>query len=99
MRPYIPEKDIDFFESFLERHGLHDQGNGIYGYGGPPGGARRSQRTPSEASTSSTMAADMGPYSHSIPSEMDELDRALLDVCNEVEHLETTIDSWHQRKR
>ncbi|XP_072027542.1 cerebral cavernous malformations 2 protein-like isoform X2 [Amphiura filiformis] len=89
MRPYIPEKDIDHFETFLERHGLQDHGNSIYGY---PGG-RRSRRTPSEASTSSTMGPDMGPYSHSIPSEMDELDRALLDVCHEVEHLETTIDS------
>ena len=93
MRPYIPEKDIDYFETFLESHGLQDHGNSIYGYSG----GRRSRRTPSEASTSSTMGPDMGPYSQSIPSEMDELDRALLDVCHEVEHLETTIDeSWHR---
>ncbi|XP_022093169.1 cerebral cavernous malformations protein 2 homolog [Acanthaster planci] len=89
MRPYIPEKDIDYFENALERMGIQDAAaNGYYYYTSP----HRSRRTNSEAS-SSIGGFDMGLYSHSIMSERDELDRALQDICNEVEHLETSVDS------
>ncbi|XP_038057507.1 cerebral cavernous malformations protein 2 homolog [Patiria miniata] len=88
MRPYIPEKDIDFFENTLERMGIQDAAANGYYYTSP----QRSRRTNSEAS-SSIGGFDMGLYSHSIMSERDELDRALQDICNEVEHLETSVDS------
>lgn len=87
MRPYIPEKDLDFFERFLEQHSLQDQ------YSFYPGG-RRSGRTDSNASSTSTIAGvDNGVYSPSLPSDMDDLDRALMDVCDQVDRLDASIDS------
>ncbi|XP_071485177.1 cerebral cavernous malformations protein 2 homolog [Diadema antillarum] len=87
MRPYIPEKDIDYFERFLEKHNLQDNFN-YY-----PGG-RRSGRTASDASSTSTIGGvDNGVYSQSIPSDMDDLDRALMDVCEQVDRLDASIDS------
>ncbi|XP_033645419.1 cerebral cavernous malformations protein 2 homolog [Asterias rubens] len=88
MRPYIPEKDIDYFENVLERMGVQDVAANSYYYTSP----QRSRRTNSEAS-SSIGGFDMGLYSHSIMSERDELDRALQDISKEVEHLETSVDS------
>ena len=87
MRPYIPEKDMNYFEHFLEMHNLQDQ------YSFFPGG-RRSHRTASDASSSSTIGGgDNGVYSQSIPSDMDDLDRALMDVCDQVDRLDASIDS------
>ncbi|XP_072170338.1 cerebral cavernous malformations 2 protein-like [Diadema setosum] len=87
MRPYIPEKDIDYFERFLEKHNLQDNFNYF------PGG-RRSGRTASDASSTSTIGGvDNGVYSQSIPSDMDDLDRALMDVCEQVDRLDASIDS------
>ncbi|XP_041483800.1 cerebral cavernous malformations protein 2 homolog isoform X1 [Lytechinus variegatus] len=87
MRPYIPEKDMDYFESFLERNSLQDQYSFYHG-------GRRSRRTGSDASSTSTIGGvDNGVYSHSIPSDMDDLDRALMDVCDQVDRLDASIDS------
>ncbi|XP_033100738.1 cerebral cavernous malformations protein 2 homolog [Anneissia japonica] len=88
LRPFIPERDSDSFEEFLDKHVLGGaNGDGIYS--GTAG--RRKMRTLSDGS-SSTILADNGPYTQSIPSEMDELDRALQDAFNDVTQLENSID-------
>ncbi|XP_071952244.1 cerebral cavernous malformations protein 2 homolog [Antedon mediterranea] len=88
LRPFIPERDSDSFEEYLDKRGIGSaNGDGIYS--GTAG--RRKTRTLSDGS-SSTILADNGPYTQSIPSEMDELDRALRDAFNDVTQLEKSID-------
>ncbi|PIK49220.1 putative malcavernin [Apostichopus japonicus] len=52
MRPYIPERDIDYFDKFLQRKRL-------------PRFMPASRRTPSDTSSLTIGPADVGPYSHS----------------------------------
>ncbi|XP_070555920.1 cerebral cavernous malformations protein 2 homolog isoform X2 [Ptychodera flava] len=85
--PFIPEKDGDYFDSFLEKLGIRD-GNGHFHSAGRP-----YDRTMSETSSSTLGAAENGMYSHSIPSEMDEFDRMLNEICNDVDSLESSIDN------
>ncbi|XP_002736688.1 cerebral cavernous malformations 2 protein-like [Saccoglossus kowalevskii] len=83
--PFIPEKDGDYFDSFLEKLGIPDS-NGH-------NTERPYRRTVSEASSSTIGAAENGVYSHSIPSEMDEFDRMLNEICSDVDNLDSSIDT------
>ncbi|XP_077991107.1 cerebral cavernous malformations protein 2 homolog isoform X2 [Glandiceps talaboti] len=87
LKHFIPEKDGPYFDNFLERHGISD-GNGHYHNPG-----RFYTHSVSETSSSTLGAAENGVYSHSIPSEMDEFDKMLHEICMDVDNLESSIDN------
>ncbi|XP_030628602.1 cerebral cavernous malformations protein 2 homolog isoform X3 [Chanos chanos] len=88
LRPFIPEKDSQHFENFLETIGVKD-GRGIItdSFG-------RYRRTASSASDSTTNGngaaggADEGPAN----SEGDEWDRMISDISNDIEALGCSMD-------
>uniref|UniRef100_A0A3Q2VSJ0 CCM2 scaffold protein n=1 Tax=Haplochromis burtoni TaxID=8153 RepID=A0A3Q2VSJ0_HAPBU len=94
LRPFIPEKDSQHFENFLETIGVKD-GRGIItdSFG-------RYKRTASSASDSTTngngaaggsgdsVASDEGHE----PSEGDEWDRMITDISNDIEALGCSMD-------
>ncbi|MEE6513792.1 hypothetical protein FKM82_021599 [Ascaphus truei] len=89
LRPFIPEKDSQHFENFLETIGVKD-GRGIItdSFG-------RYRRTLSSASNSSTTngnGAAEGSDDQSVPSEGDEWDRMISDISNDIEALGCSMD-------
>lgn len=103
LRPFIPEKDSQHFENFLETIGVKD-GRGIItdSFG-------RYRRTASSASDSTTngngaaggsAASDEGQEA----SEGDEWDRMITDISNDIEALGCSMDQegvapWHGEQR
>ncbi|KAM5157708.1 cerebral cavernous malformations 2 protein [Mantella aurantiaca] len=88
LRPFIPEKDSQHFENFLETIGVKD-GRGIItdSFG-------RYRRTMSSASNSTTNGngAAEGSDDQSAPSEGDEWDRMISDISNDIEALGCSMD-------
>ncbi|XP_018429857.1 PREDICTED: cerebral cavernous malformations 2 protein isoform X2 [Nanorana parkeri] len=88
LRPFIPEKDSQHFENFLETIGVKD-GRGIItdSFG-------RYRRTTSIASNSTTNGngAAEGSDDQSAPSEGDEWDRMISDISNDIEALGCSMD-------
>uniref|UniRef100_A0A4W5K0M5 CCM2 scaffold protein n=1 Tax=Hucho hucho TaxID=62062 RepID=A0A4W5K0M5_9TELE len=92
LRPFIPEKDSQHFENFLETIGVKD-GRGIItdSFG-------RYRRTASSASDSTTngngaAGGDGGGSDEGlVPSEGDEWDRMISDISNDIEALGVSMD-------
>ncbi|XP_030052620.1 cerebral cavernous malformations 2 protein isoform X1 [Microcaecilia unicolor] len=88
LRPFIPEKDSQHFENFLETIGVKD-GRGIItdSFG-------RYRRTLSMTSDSTTNGngATGGSDDQSVPSEGDEWDRMISDISNDIEALGCCMD-------
>lgn len=88
LRPFIPEKDSQHFENFLETIGVKD-GRGIItdSFG-------RYKRTASSASDSTTNGngAAGGSDEGIAPSEGDEWDRMISDISNDIEALGSSMD-------
>lgn len=88
LRPFIPEKDSQHFENFLETIGVKD-GRGIItdSFG-------RYRRTASSASDSTTNGngAAGGSDERTAPSEGDEWDRMISDISNDIEALGSSMD-------
>lgn len=88
LRPFIPEKDSQHFENFLETIGVKD-GRGIIT--DSFGRHRRVQSTTS-ASTANGSRAAGSPDDHSGPSEGDEWDRMISDISSDIEALGCSMD-------
>ncbi|KAF6085515.1 CCM2 scaffold protein [Phyllostomus discolor] len=88
LRPFIPEKDSQHFENFLETIGVKD-GRGIItdSFG-------RCRRAASSASTSTSNGNRAAGSSddQSVPSEGDEWDRMISDISNDIEALGCSMD-------
>lgn len=88
LRPFIPEKDSQHFENFLETIGVKD-GRGIItdSFG-------RYRRAVSSASTSTSNGNRAAGSSddQSAPSEGDEWDRMISDISNDIEALGCSLD-------
>ncbi|KAJ8378791.1 hypothetical protein AAFF_G00236080 [Aldrovandia affinis] len=88
LRPFIPEKDSQHFENFLETIGVKD-GRGIItdSFG-------RYRRTMSSASNSTTNGNQAGDDSEEqlAPSGGDEWDRMISDISNDIEALGCSMD-------
>lgn len=88
LRPFIPEKDSQHFENFLETIGVKD-GRGIItdSFG-------RYRRALSSASTSTCTGNRTTGSSddQSAPSEGDEWDRMISDISNDIEALGCSMD-------
>nr|KAF6267067.1 CCM2 scaffold protein [Pipistrellus kuhlii] len=88
LRPFIPEKDSQHFENFLETIGVKD-GRGIItdSFG-------RYRRAVSSASTSTSNGNRVAGSSddQSAPSEGDEWDRMISDISNDIEALGCSLD-------
>ncbi|XP_016101977.1 cerebral cavernous malformations protein 2 homolog isoform X1 [Sinocyclocheilus grahami] len=88
LRPFIPEKDSQHFENFLETIGVKD-GRGIItdSFG-------RYKRTTSSASDSTTNGngAAGGSGEGTATSEGDEWDRMISDISNDIEALGSSMD-------
>ncbi|NXV71772.1 CCM2 protein, partial [Atlantisia rogersi] len=90
LRPFIPEKDSQHFENFLETIGVKD-GRGIItdSFG-------RYRRTLSTTSTTSTTngtgAAGGSSDDQSVPSEEDEWDRMISHISSDIEALGCSMD-------
>ncbi|XP_058152649.1 cerebral cavernous malformations 2 protein isoform X2 [Dasypus novemcinctus] len=88
LRPFIPEKDSQHFENFLETIGVKD-GRGILT--DSFGRCRRAMSTASSSTTNGTRAAGSSD-DQSVPSEGDEWDRMILDISNDIEALGCSLD-------
>ncbi|XP_046526126.1 cerebral cavernous malformations 2 protein isoform X6 [Equus quagga] len=86
LRPFIPEKDSQHFENFLETIGVKD-GRGIItdSFG-------RYRRAMSSTSTSNGNRAAGSSDDQSVPSEGDEWDRMISDISNDIEALGCSMD-------
>ncbi|XP_059253127.1 cerebral cavernous malformations 2 protein isoform X2 [Mustela nigripes] len=86
LRPFIPEKDSQHFENFLETIGVKD-GRGIItdSFG-------RYRRALSSASTGTGNRAAGSSDDQSAPSEGDEWDRMISDISNDIEALGCSMD-------
>lgn len=86
LRPFIPEKDSQHFENFLETIGVKD-GRGIItdSFG-------RYRRALSSASTGTGNRAAGSSDDQSVPSEGDEWDRMISDISNDIEALGCSMD-------
>ncbi|XP_055993265.1 cerebral cavernous malformations 2 protein isoform X2 [Sorex fumeus] len=86
LRPFIPEKDSQHFENFLETIGVKD-GRGIItdSFG-------RYRRAVSSASASNGSRAAGSSDDQSAPSEGDEWDRMISDISNDIEALGCSMD-------
>ncbi|NXU59756.1 CCM2 protein, partial [Turnix velox] len=86
LRPFIPEKDSQHFENFLETIGVKD-GRGIItdSFG-------RYRRTFSTTSNSTTNGNNGGSDEQSGPSEEDEWDRMISHISNDIEALGCSMD-------
>ncbi|XP_053323675.1 cerebral cavernous malformations 2 protein [Spea bombifrons] len=88
LRPFIPEKDSQHFENFLETIGVKD-GRGIIT--DSFGRYRRTMSTTSNSTTNGNGAAG-GSDDQSVPSEGDEWDRMISDISNDIEALGCSMD-------
>ncbi|XP_076974660.1 cerebral cavernous malformations 2 protein isoform X2 [Tamandua tetradactyla] len=88
LRPFIPEKDSQHFENFLETIGVKD-GRGIIT--DSFGRCRRAMSTASSSTTNGTRAAGSSD-DQSAPSEGDEWDRMISDISNDIEALGCSMD-------
>ncbi|XP_038611557.1 cerebral cavernous malformations 2 protein isoform X1 [Tachyglossus aculeatus] len=88
LRPFIPEKDSQHFENFLETIGVKD-GRGIIT--DSFGRYRRAMSTASN-STSNGNGATGSSDDQSAPSEGDEWDRMISDISNDIEALGCSMD-------
>ncbi|XP_069501912.1 cerebral cavernous malformations 2 protein isoform X1 [Ambystoma mexicanum] len=88
LRPFIPEKDSQHFENFLETIGVKD-GRGIIT--DSFGRYRRTMSTASNSTTNGNGAAG-GSDEQSAPSEGDEWDRMITDISNDIEALGCSMD-------
>ncbi|MBN3318547.1 CCM2 protein, partial [Atractosteus spatula] len=88
LRPFIPEKDSQHFENFLETIGVKD-GRGIIT--DSFGRYRRTMSTASNSTTNGNGAAG-GSDDHLVPSEGDEWDRMISDISNDIEALGCSMD-------
>ncbi|XP_044149613.1 cerebral cavernous malformations 2 protein isoform X4 [Bufo gargarizans] len=88
LRPFIPEKDSQHFENFLETIGVKD-GRGIIT--DSFGRYRRTMSTASNSTTNGNGAAE-GSDDQSVPSEGDEWDRMISDISNDIEALGCSMD-------
>ncbi|KAM8770176.1 cerebral cavernous malformations 2 protein isoform 2-T2 [Rhynchonycteris naso] len=84
LRPFIPEKDSQHFENFLETIGVKD-GRGIItdSFG-------RYRRAVSSTSNGNRAAGSSDDQS--VPSEGDEWDRMISDISNDIEALGCSMD-------
>ncbi|XP_062035025.1 cerebral cavernous malformations 2 protein isoform X1 [Lepus europaeus] len=88
LRPFIPEKDSQHFENFLETIGVKD-GRGIIT--DSFGRHRRALSTASTSTTDGNRAAG-SPDDRSAPSEGDEWDRMISDISSDIEALGCSMD-------
>ncbi|XP_006166093.1 cerebral cavernous malformations 2 protein isoform X2 [Tupaia chinensis] len=88
LRPFIPEKDSQPFENFLETIGVKD-GRGIIT--DSFGRHRRALSTTSTSTTNGNRAAG-SPDDRSVPSEGDEWDRMISDISSDIEALGCSMD-------
>ncbi|KAM4689825.1 cerebral cavernous malformations 2 protein isoform 2-T2 [Discoglossus pictus] len=88
LRSFIPEKDSQHFENFLETIGVKD-GRGIIT--DSFGRYRRTMSSTSSSTTNGNGAAG-GSDDQSLPSEGDEWDRMITDISNDIEALGCSMD-------
>lgn len=88
LRPFIPEKDSQHFENFLETIGVKD-GRGIIT--DSFGRHRRAQSIASTSTANGSRAAG-SPEDRSGPSEGDEWDRMISDISSDIEALGCSMD-------
>ncbi|XP_077160473.1 cerebral cavernous malformations 2 protein isoform X1 [Paroedura picta] len=88
LRPFIPEKDSQYFENFLETLGVKD-GRGIIT--DSFGRYRRAVSSASDSTTNGNGAAGSSD-DQSVPSEGDEWDRMISDISNDIEALGCSMD-------
>ncbi|XP_008634534.1 cerebral cavernous malformations 2 protein isoform X2 [Corvus cornix cornix] len=86
LRPFIPEKDSQHFENFLETIGVKD-GRGIItdSFG-------RYRRSLGAASASNGTGAASSSDEQSVPSEEDEWDRMISHISSDIEALGCSLD-------
>nr|XP_014354247.1 PREDICTED: cerebral cavernous malformations 2 protein [Latimeria chalumnae] len=84
LRPFIPEKDSQPFENFLETIGVKD-GRGIIT--DSFGRHSRTMSTTSNSTTNGNEATGGGSDDQSVPSEGDEWDRMISDISSDIEAL------------
>uniref|UniRef100_A0A674BDS2 CCM2 scaffold protein n=1 Tax=Salmo trutta TaxID=8032 RepID=A0A674BDS2_SALTR len=92
LRPFIPEKDSQHFENFLETIGVKD-GRGIIT--DSFGRYRRTASSASDSTTNGNGAAGgdgAGSDEGLVPSEGDEWDRMISDISNDIEALGVSMD-------
>nr|XP_013999095.1 unnamed protein product [Salmo salar] len=92
LRPFIPEKDSQHFENFLETIGVKD-GRGIIT--DSFGRYRRTASSASDSTTNGNGAAGgdgAGSEEGLVPSEGDEWDRMISDISNDIEALGVSMD-------
>lgn len=93
LRPFIPEKDSQHFENFLETIGVKD-GRGIIT--DSFGRYRRTASSASDSTTNGNGAPGAGGGGGSdgglAPSEGDEWDRMISDISNDIEALGCSMD-------
>lgn len=88
LRPFIPEKDSQHFENFLETIGVKD-GRGIIT--DSFGRCRRAlSSTPTSTCTGERAVGHTDDQS--VPSEGDEWDRMISDISNDIEALGCSLD-------
>ncbi|XP_052494896.1 cerebral cavernous malformations 2 protein isoform X6 [Budorcas taxicolor] len=88
LRPFIPEKDSQHFENFLETIGVKD-GRGIIT---DSFGRYRRATSSTSTSTSNGNRAAGSSDDQSAPSEGDEWDRMISDISNDIEALGCSMD-------
>lgn len=88
LRPFIPEKDSQHFENFLETIGVKD-GRGIIT---DSFGRCRRALSSTSTSTSNGNRAEGSCDDQSAPSEGDEWDRMISDISNDIEALGCSMD-------
>ncbi|XP_054427261.1 cerebral cavernous malformations 2 protein isoform X1 [Pteronotus mesoamericanus] len=88
LRPFIPEKDSQHFENFLETIGVKD-GRGIIT---DSFGRYRRALSSTSTSTSNGNRAAGSSDDQSVPSEGDEWDRMISDISNDIEALGCSMD-------
>ncbi|MFT7810694.1 cerebral cavernous malformations 2 protein isoform X1 [Arapaima gigas] len=88
LRPFIPEKDSQHFENFLETIGVKD-GRGIIT--DSFGRYRRTMSTTSNSTTNGNGATE-GSHEQLPPAEGDEWDRMISDISNDIEALGCSMD-------
>ncbi|KAJ8355508.1 hypothetical protein SKAU_G00183020 [Synaphobranchus kaupii] len=89
LRPFIPEKDSQHFENFLETIGVKD-GRGIIT--DSFGRYRRAMSSASSSTTNGNQASEEDGEEQPPPSEGDEWDRMISDISNDIEALGCCMD-------
>ncbi|KAL1764216.1 cerebral cavernous malformations 2 protein isoform X1 [Sigmodon hispidus] len=88
LRPFIPEKDSQHFENFLETIGVKD-GRGVIT---DSFGRHRCALSTTSTSTTNGNRTTGSPEERSAPSEEDEWDRMILDISSDIEALGCSMD-------